>query len=79
MDDALQTLIAENDKATRSGVARRVHEYLANNVASIFLWRLDSHSFFNKTEISEENKNRMDTEHFFITPHQWEMEDNQEE
>ena len=50
---------------------QKIHKILNENVASIFLWSLNVWYVLNTDEINESNKELINSDNFFTTPHKW--------
>ncbi len=62
-----------SDGVKKVVLGQRIHGTLYDDIASIFLWRNHTHYVYNRTKIDESIENMVDSEHFFITPHNWKM------
>ncbi len=69
----LSNLDSASNQKDKNSIANSIHATLLDDVASIFLWRQYTHYVFYNRQIDPINKNYVDSEHFFVTPHKWKM------
>ncbi len=73
VDNLFYNLQNENNPQNKTTISKHIHQTLLGDVGSIYLWRLYTHYVFYNRQINPMNKNMVDSEHFFVTPHKWKM------
>jgi len=72
--DRLFIKIKEGSEKQGNELAGDIWSILHKDVASIFLWRMNSWYYFNKEYISRSNNNYVNSYYFFLRPEKWTME-----
>jgi|TARA_Y100000310_G_scaffold173786_1_gene173930 ABC-type transport system substrate-binding protein len=75
VDKLFSQLENQTEPALRRRSGKQIHKLLHEDVASIFLWTLNSWYVFNKNEIHEDNHTLINGDNFFTTPHKWKPAD----
>ena len=75
VDKLFSQLENQTDQGLRTRSGKQIHKLLHKDVASIFLWTLNSWYVFNKNEIHEDNRTLVNADNFFTTPHKWKPAD----
>ena len=75
VDKLFSQLENQTDQGLRTRSGKQIHKLLHEDVASIFLWTLNSWYVFNKNEIHEDNRTLVNADNFFTTPHKWKPAD----
>ena len=60
------------DESKKGEFGQDIHKLLSDNVASIYLWSLKTHSYFDFTK-DDAKSVREDNQYFFVEPHKWKM------
>ena len=71
-ESLINSIQTTTDESKKGEFGQDIHKLLSDNVASIYLWSLKTHSYFDFTKIDAKSV-REDNQYFFVEPHKWKM------